>query len=50
MQQAMKHRKTLEPVWNDLDTFDNMYLWRINGTICTIARLALLQASLSEPH
>ena len=24
MQQAMKHGKTLEPVWNDLDTFDNM--------------------------
>ena len=22
MQQAVKHRKTLEPVWNDLDTFD----------------------------
>ncbi len=22
MQQGMKHRKTLEPVWNDLDTFD----------------------------
>ncbi len=22
MQQAMKHGKTLEPVWNDLDTFD----------------------------
>ncbi len=22
MQQAMKHRKTLEHVWNDLDTFD----------------------------
>ncbi len=22
MQQAMKRRETLEPVWNDLDTFD----------------------------
>ncbi len=22
MQQAMKHRKLLEPAWNDLDTFD----------------------------
>ncbi len=46
MQQAMKHRKMLEPVWNDLDTFDIILLVHIRAAVAPIVHILIAHRSL----